>query len=153
MNLKQKVTPIPRVPNAQSLYHDAPYIFYQQISVDDNYQTYFNTTLRSKMVLRTGVQFSPYQQSFEVNIGTQSINVNFQGANRQFAWIEISLVYEQSDQQQTVYDSYDAELAATKIKSLKLENFSTKYSLTSGLLYDVDTEDNKHWLYSMFLVF
>ena len=81
------------------------------------------------MVLRTGVKFSPYQQSFEVNIGTQSINVNFQGANRQFAWIEISLVYEQSDQHQTVYDSYDAELAATKIKSLKLENFSTKYSL------------------------
>ena len=105
------------------------------------------------MVLRTGVQFSPYQQSFEVNIGTQSINVNFQGANRQFAWIEISLVYQQSDQHQTVYDSYDAELAATKIKSLKLENFSAKYSLTSELLYDVDTEDNKHWLYSMFLVF
>ena len=45
------------------------------------------------MTLRTGVQSSPYQQSFEVNIGTQSVNVNFQGANREFAWTEISIVY------------------------------------------------------------
>ena len=44
------------------------------------------------MALRTGVQFSPYQQSFEVNVSTQTVNVNFQGANKQFVWIEISLV-------------------------------------------------------------
>ena len=75
---KAKVTPIPHVPNMQILYLDTPYISYQQISLDDNYQTYFNTILRSKMELRTGVQFSPYQQSFKVNIGTQSVNVNLQ---------------------------------------------------------------------------
>ena len=68
---KAKVTPMPRVPNAQILYYDTPCISYQQISIDDNYQAYFNTSLRSKIVLRTGVQFSSYQQSFEVNIGTQ----------------------------------------------------------------------------------
>ena len=100
------------------------------------------------MALRTGVQFSPYQQSFKVNIGTQSVNVNFQGANTQFAWVEISPVF---DQHQTVYDSYDAELAATKIQSLKLENASTTYSLMGGLLYDTHNEDNKHWLYSCLL--
>ena len=105
------------------------------------------------MALRTGVQFSAYQQSFEVNISTQSVNVNFQVANRQFAWIEISLVYDRSDQHQTVYDNYNTELAATKIQSLKSENVSTTYSLTGRLLYDVDNEDDKHWLYLMFAVF
>ena len=130
---KAKVTPIVRVPKAQILYHDTPYISYQQISLDDNYQTYFNTTQHSKMALRTGVQFSPYQQSFEVTIGTQSVNVNFQGGNRQFAWIEISLFYDQSDKNQTVYDSYNAELAATKIQSLKLKSVSKKLTVCTFL--------------------
>ena len=89
-----KVTAIPRVPDAQILYHDTPYISYQQITLDENFQVYFNATLHSKMALRTGVQFSPYQQSFKVNVGTQIVNVNFQGASRQFAWIEISLIYD-----------------------------------------------------------
>ena len=87
-----KVTAIPRVPDAQILYHDTLYISHQQITLDENFQVYFNATLRSKMALRTGVQFSPYQQSFEVNVSTQTVNVNFQGANKQFVWIEISLV-------------------------------------------------------------
>ena len=65
-----KITAIPTAPDAQILYHDAPFISYQQITLDENFQVYFNVTLRPKMALRTGVQFSPYQQSFEVNIGT-----------------------------------------------------------------------------------
>ena len=89
-----KVTAIPRRPDAQILYHDTLCISYQQITLDENFQVYFNAALCSKMALRTGVQFSPYQQSFEVNVGTQTVNVNFQGANRQFAWIEISLAYD-----------------------------------------------------------
>ena len=92
-----KVTAIPRAPDAKILYHDRPYISYQQITLDENFQVYFNATLRSKMTLRTGVQFSPYQLSFEVNVATQTVNENFQGANRQFVWIEISLVYHRSN--------------------------------------------------------
>ena len=114
-----KVTAIPRVSDAQILYHDIPYISYQQKTLHEKFQVSSNATLRSKMALRAGVQFSPYQQSFEVNVGTQTVNVNFQGANRQFAWVEISLVYDRSDQHQTIYDSYNAQLAATKIQSLK----------------------------------
>ena len=56
---KAKVSPILCIPNVQILYHDTPYISYQQISLDDNYQTYFNGTLCCKRALRTGVQFSP----------------------------------------------------------------------------------------------
>ena len=42
---------------------------------------------------------------------------------------------------------------ATKIQSLKFENASTTYSLTGGLVYDVDNEDHNHWLYSMFFAY
>ena len=34
---------------------------------------------------------------------------------------------------------------------LKLKNALTTYSLIGGLIYDVDNEDDKHWLYSMFV--
>ena len=80
-----KVTTILRAPDAQILYHGTPYILYQQITLNENFQVYFNATLRFKMALRTWVQFSPYQQSFKVNVGTQTVNVNFRGANRQVA--------------------------------------------------------------------
>ena len=133
-------------PDAQIIYHDTPYISYQEISMDENFQVYFNAILRSKKALRTRVQFSPYQQTFEENFGTQSINVKFQGANRQFAWLEISLVYYKSDQHQTIYDSYGAEVAPTQIQSLTLENTSSMYSLTSRLEYNLDNIDDKHWL-------
>ena len=33
---------------------------------------------------------TPYQQSFEINVGLQSLVVDFVGANRQFAYLELS---------------------------------------------------------------
>ena len=65
--------------------------------------------------------------------------------------LEISLLYDKIDQHQTVYDSYDAKLAAKKIQSIKIENNLTTYSLTGGLMYNIDDDDDKHWLYEMFV--
>ena len=113
---------VPNEPDAQIIFHDTPYISYPQITLDDNFLAYFNGILRSRGALRTGVISSPYQQSFEINTGTQSLNVNFHGLNKQIEWLEISLVFEKSDQHQTVYDSYDVELVATFVKLLALEN-------------------------------
>ena len=39
-----------------------------------------------------GVQKAPYQKTYELQIGTQDFTVDFQGAKRQFDWMEISLV-------------------------------------------------------------
>ena len=139
-----KVDSISALPDAQIIYHDMPFISYQQITMDKNFQVYFNAILCSKKALRTGVQFSRHQRSFEVNIGTQTININFQGGNRQFAWLEISLIHVKSDQHQTICDSYGVELAATQVQSLTLENASSTYSLARGLVYDIDNEDKKH---------
>ena len=99
--------------------------------------------------MTAGVIFSPYQQSFEINVGTQSLKVNFCGLNKQTGWLEISLVSDKSDQHQTVYDNYDVELAAKYMLLLALENASN--SLTGQLEYNVLNEDEKHWLYQMFV--
>ena len=102
---------LPNEPDAQIIFNDTPYISYPQITLDDNFLAYFNGTPRSRGALRTGVILSPYQQSFEINTGTQSLKVNFHGLNKQIGWVEISLVFDKTDQHQTVYDSYDVELA------------------------------------------
>ena len=68
--------------------------------------------MRARDALRTGVLLDPYQQSFQVNKGIQSIKIDFNGLNRQTEWLEISSVYDKSNQNLTIYDSYDVELTA-----------------------------------------
>ena len=103
------------------------------------------------MGLRQGVLPAPYQQEIEVNRGTQEFTCTFKGAQRQFDWLEISIVYDKSYQHTTIYDSYDLELAARLIQSLKFENTSSTYSLTGKLLYDLEKEEDKHLIYKMFV--
>ena len=88
-----------------------------------------------------GVLPAPYQQLFEINKETQSLSVSFKGTQRQFEWLEISLIYDKSYQHLTIYDSYDLELAAKMIQSIKLENTRSTYSLTGKLEYNYKNHD------------
>ena len=144
---------IPNNPDVQIIFHDKPYISYPQITLDDNLLAYLNGILRSRSALRTGVILSPYLQSFEINVGTQFLKVNFCGLNKQIEWLEISLVFDKSNQYQTAYDSYDVKLAAKHVQLLALENASTTYSLTGQLEHNVSNEDDKHWLCQMFVAY
>ena len=139
--------------DAQVIFHGTPYISYPQITLDDNFLVYLNTILRSRSALRTGVFLSPYQQSLEINLGTQSLKVNFRRLKKKTEWLKIYLVFDKSDQHQTVCDSYDAEVAAKYVQLLALENALTAYSLTGQLEYNVSNEDDKHWLYQMFVAY
>ena len=86
---------------------------------------------------------SSYQRSFEIIIGTQSLKVNFRRLNKQNEWLEISLVFDKSDQHQNVYDSYDVELVAKCVQLLAYNNASTTCSLTGQREYNVSNEDDK----------
>ena len=78
-----------------------------------------------------GAQKTPPQKTYEINTGQDSLEVEFLGANRQFDWIEILIVHDISDKHTTIYDSYNRELAAQSIKSLRLSNCTEIYSLTN----------------------
>ena len=91
---------------------------------------------------------TPYQQSFEINVGLQSLVVDFVGANRQFAFLELSLVYYKNEQHKIIYDSCNVEVAALKMKSLKIGNASSTYALTNEIKYDVDDANEAYWLYT-----
>ena len=74
-----------------------------------------------------------------------------EGANRQFDWIEISLVHDKSDKHLTLYNSYNVECAAKMIKSLEFANISERYSATNTLKYDTTNNLQKHLLWKQFL--
>ena len=54
---------------------------------------------------------------------------------------------DKSDKHSTIYNSYNRELAAQKIKTLQLSNFTEIYSLTNEKKYNIDNLTQKHLLY------
>ena len=109
--------------------------------------------LRSEQALRMGVLPAPYQELFEINKGTQSITVAFKGAQRQFEWFEISLIYDKSFQHLTIYDSYDLELATKLIQEIKFQSTTSTHSLMGKIDYNQTNHDCKKVLYQMFVAY
>ena len=105
----------------------------------------------SKKIIRMGAQKTPIQKTYKINQGSDSLNVEFLGPNRQFDWLEISIVNNKSDKHSIIYDSYNREVAAQKIKSLQLSNFTEIYSLTNEKKYSIDNLTQKHLLYKQFV--
>ena len=88
-----------------------------------------------------------------MSTGTQHFTCTFKGAQRQIDWLEISIVHDNSYHHSTIYDSYDVELAAKLIKTIKFENASSTYSLTGKSSYDLEKGDDKYQLYCILVAF
>ena len=88
-----------------------------------------------------GAQKTPLQKTYEINKGSDSLNVELLGSNRQFDWIEISIVPDKSDKHTTIYDSYNRELAVQEIKTLRRSNFTEIYNLTNEKKHDTDNAE------------
>ena len=99
-----------------------PYILHEQFKIDNSYRTYLQGIMISNNDLRTEIQPTPYQESYEMVHRSQSRTVTFEPSVMQFYFLEFSLVYDSSEQHKSIYDSYNAEVAAVQISSIKLEN-------------------------------
>ena len=62
-------------------------------------------------------------------------------------------MYDKSYQHETVYDSYDLELAAHLILSVKFQNASKAYTLTGKVEFNIKNKDEKYLLYKMFVAY
>ena len=144
--------PTPPTPDVQIVLLKAPMIQYEQLTLDKNFRQYLETILFSAKVLRMGVQKIPYQKTYELQAGSEDFTVDFQGANRQFDWIEISLVYDKSDKHLTAYDSYNTECASKFIKSLEFAHISDQHSSTNTLKFDIGNDLQKHLLWKQYFV-
>ena len=118
---------IPNTMDAKIMVDSAPYILYHQFELDDTFRTYLesamnNLRITSENNLRTGIQKTLLLKSYEISTGSQSKTVNFANSFKKFSFLEISLMYDKSDQHLSIYDSYNAEIASPHLKSMKLQN-------------------------------
>ena len=127
---KEKVTEI-GAPDAKIIFTKAPFIQYEQFLLDKNFRQYIETIMISKKFLRICIQKTLLQKTYEISVGSNSLTVELYGANRQFDWLGLLLVYDKSDKHLTIYDRYNVENAAKLIKSVSLQNFTEAYSLTN----------------------
>ena len=80
----------------------------------------------------------------------QSFTIDFSGLNKKLSLLEVSLVYNKSDQHNMIFDSYNIELASTKTKLLKLETASNTYSVFNEAKFDTeDSHDNFYYTISL----
>ena len=95
--------------DAEIIFTKASFTQYEQTLLDKNFRQHLETIMVSKKHTK---------KTYETSTGSESLNVQFLGSNRQFDWIEISIVPDKSDKHTTAYDSYNRELASQEIKSL-----------------------------------
>ena len=97
----------PPDPDVEILFTRAPFVQYKQILLNKNLRQHLETIMVSKIIIRMGAQKAPIQKTYEIKQGSDSLNVELLGANRQFDWIEISIVNDKSDKHTSTYDSYN----------------------------------------------
>ena len=141
----------PDTVDAKIILESAPNLLFHQFSLEDTYRAYFEGAMISNQLLRTGIKYFPYQKSYELVTGSQPETFTFTNAFKQFAFLEFSLVFDKSDQHLNIYDSYNAETAATSIKYLKLQNASNTYSEFNTIKLDLTDEEDRYILYNAFV--
>ena len=72
-------------------------------------------------------QETPYPKTYKLKGGSQEFTVDFKGCDRQFVWLEISLLYYKNDKHLTIYESYYVEYSVTMIKKIELSNILDTY--------------------------
>ena len=63
--------------DAEILFTSAPFVQYEQILLDKNFRQHLETIMVSKKILRTDAQKIPIQKTYEINTGSDSLNVDF----------------------------------------------------------------------------
>ena len=106
--------------------------------------------MQSKRALRTGIKPTPYQKSFELVSGIKSRLVDFTGENKQLPFF-LSLLHDKTNQHRSIYDSYNAELASKKSKSITLENASNAYNTFNSVKFNTSDPHDKFLLHSQFV--
>ena len=142
-------------PNAKIIFTKVPFLQCEQLLLDKIFRQYLETIMFSKKILMMGVQKTPIQKKKkkknEIKIGTETIKIYFLASNRQFDWIELSLIYDESDKHTTIYNSYNVELTAKTMKSVKLSNYTEIYSLTNEKKYDINNLTQRYLLCKQFV--
>ena len=150
-NANQANDALPTRVDAKIILTATPYLLFEQCQLDDNYRAYLEGIMISNKVLTTGIKKTPYQKTYELVAGAHSRTTTFESSNKEFSFLEISLLFESSRQHKSIYDSYNAEVAATGVSSIRLENASDTYNEFNTVKLDLTDEHDKHITYTTFI--
>ena len=90
-------------------------------------------TLLLKKAYRMRLQKCLLWKSYKLCVGSKSYTTDFVTANRQFDWLEISLVYKKREHKALIYGNYNVKLIVKKLGKVKIGNFTNTYSNSSSL--------------------
>ena len=68
-------------PDAKITFIKAPFIQYEQLSLDKNFGQYLETIV-SKKIICMRAQKTSIQKAYEINVGQDSIDIDFLGSDR-----------------------------------------------------------------------
>ena len=97
------------------------------------------------------IKKTSYQKTYELIRGAQSRTITFERSNKQFSFQEISLIFDSSHQDKSIYDSYNAEVALTTVSPIRLENASDTCREFNTVKFDLTDEHDKHITYCAFI--
>ena len=92
----------------------------------------------------------PYQITYELQVGSQELDMDCKGCERQFDWVKMLLVYDKNDKYTTIYDSCNAGCLARMMQNIKLSNISDVYSATNTMKCDINNDTQKHSLWNQY---
>ena len=69
-------------PDAKITFMKAPFIQYEQLLLYKNFRQYLETIIVSKKILCMRAQKTPIQKAYEINVGQDSIDIDFLGSDR-----------------------------------------------------------------------
>ena len=142
---------LPNLIDAKIIINSTPYLLYYQFDLEDVYRTHFESAVVSENLLRTSIRKTPLQKSYELVRGAQSKTITFNNAFKQFSFLQISLVFDRSNHHLSIYDSYNAEVAATHIKTIKSQNASNTFCEFNTVKFDLVDEEDGYTLYNVFV--
>ena len=93
---KKKVNAI-GAPDAKIVFTKAPFVQYEQFLLGKNFRQYIETTMISKKFNVWESKKDHSKKYTKFLLGTDSINLELYGSNRQFDWLEMSLVYHKGE--------------------------------------------------------
>ena len=97
-------------PGAHIVFLKVPCLQYEQILLTKDFRQYLET------ISQRSYEKTLYEKTYKIQASSQEFTVSLKGCNRQFDWLEVSLVYDKSDKHLTNDNSYNAECAAKKTK-------------------------------------
>ena len=133
--------------DVQIKYHAVPFIQYEQIRLNTLYKQYLQTNLLSKSVFRTGLQKLLLKKSYELASSSHFYRKCFDDANKQYDWLDTSLVFHKNDQNTTIFENCKTEFKSTFLRKAKVENITNTYSVANVPEFDLNDKGQKHQIY------